>query len=37
VRSMEDIEALPSEEKYKVYYFIDMVLAYNKTKKAFNQ
>ncbi len=35
VRRMEDIEALPSEEKDKVYYFIDMALAYNKTKKAF--
>jgi hypothetical protein len=32
---MEDIEALPSEEKEKVYYLIDMALAYNKTKKAF--
>jgi len=27
VRRMEDIEALPSEEKDKVYYFIDMALA----------
>jgi len=35
VRRMEDIEALPTEEKDKVYYFIDMALAYNKTKKAF--
>jgi len=35
VRRMEDIEALPNEEKDKVYYFIDMALAYNKTKKAF--
>jgi len=34
VRRMEYIEALPNEEKYKVYYFIDMALAYNKTKKA---
>src|ERR1700729_1256800 len=32
VRRMEDIEALPTEEKDKVYYFIDMALAYNKTK-----
>jgi hypothetical protein len=30
-----DIEALPTEERDKVYYFIDMALAYNKTKKAF--
>lgn len=35
IRRMEDIEALPSEEKEKVYYLIDMALAYNKTKKAF--
>lgn len=35
MRRMEDIEALPNEEKDKVYYFIDMALAYNKTKKAF--
>jgi hypothetical protein len=34
VRRMEDIEALPNEEKDIVYYFIDMALAYNKTKKA---
>ena len=35
VRRMEDIEALPTEEKDKVIYLIDMALAYNKTKKAF--
>ncbi|WP_316822035.1 helix-turn-helix transcriptional regulator [Pedobacter gandavensis] len=35
IRRMEDIEALPSEEKDKVYYLIDMALAYNKTKKVF--
>ncbi|TCC99186.1 XRE family transcriptional regulator [Pedobacter hiemivivus] len=35
IRRMEDIEALPNEEKEKVYYLIDMDLAYNKTKKAF--
>jgi transcriptional regulator with XRE-family HTH domain len=35
MRRMEDIEALPNEEKDKVYYFIDMALAYNKTKKPF--
>lgn len=35
MRRMEDIEALPNEEKDKAYYFIDMALAYNKTKKAF--
>ncbi|WP_343673633.1 hypothetical protein [Chitinophaga sp.] len=32
---MEDIEALPKEDKDKIYYFIDMDIAYNKTKKAF--
>jgi transcriptional regulator with XRE-family HTH domain len=32
---MEDIEALPKEDKDKIYYFIDMAIAYNKTKKAF--
>ncbi len=35
IRRMEDIEALPTEEKENVYYLIDMALAYNKTKKAF--
>jgi transcriptional regulator with XRE-family HTH domain len=32
---LEDIEALPKEEKDKVYYFINVAIAYNKTKKAF--
>lgn len=33
---MEDIEALPKEDKDKIYYFIDMAIAYNKTKKAYS-
>ncbi len=32
---MEDIEALLTEEKNKVYYFIDMALSHHKAKKAF--
>jgi transcriptional regulator with XRE-family HTH domain len=35
MKRMEDIEALPSEEKNIVYQVIDMALAYSKTKKAF--
>jgi transcriptional regulator with XRE-family HTH domain len=35
IKRMEDIEALPTEDKDKVYYFIDMAITYNKTKKAF--
>ncbi len=35
IKRMEDIEALPADEKDKVYYFIDMAITYNKTKKAF--
>jgi transcriptional regulator with XRE-family HTH domain len=35
VKRIEDIEALPSEEKDKVYYFIDMALSHHKAKKAF--
>lgn len=35
VKRIEDIEALPVEEKDKVYYFIDMVLSHHKAKKAF--
>jgi hypothetical protein len=35
MKRIEDIEELPADEKDKVYYFIDMALAYNKTKKAF--
>jgi transcriptional regulator with XRE-family HTH domain len=35
LKRIEDIEALPAEEKDKVYYFIDMAITYNKTKKAF--
>ena len=35
LKRMEDIEALPSEEKNIVYQVIDMALAYSKTKKAF--
>lgn len=33
---MEDIEALPDAEKEKIYYFIDMAITYNKTKKAYS-
>jgi transcriptional regulator with XRE-family HTH domain len=36
MRRIEDIEGLPEDEKDKVYYFIDMALAYNKTKLAFS-
>lgn len=32
---MEDIEAIPQEEKEKVYYFIDMALSHHKAKNAF--
>lgn len=32
---MEDIDALPDEEKEKIFYFIDMAITYNKTKKAY--
>ena len=35
MKRMEDIEALPAEEKNIVYRVIDMALAYHKTKKAF--
>ena len=35
VKRIEDIEALPIEEKDKVYYFIDMALSHHKAKKAF--
>lgn len=35
VKRIEDIEALPVEEKDKVYYFIDMALSHHKAKKAF--
>lgn len=34
MQRLEDIENLPAEERDKVYYIIDMALAYNKTKKA---
>jgi transcriptional regulator with XRE-family HTH domain len=34
IKRLEEIENLPAEEKDKVYYLIDMALAYNKTKKA---
>ena len=33
MKRIEDIEALP--DKDKVYYFIDMAITHNKTKKAF--
>lgn len=32
---MEEIEVLPTEEKDKVYYFIDMAFSHHKAKKAF--
>ncbi|WP_179091373.1 hypothetical protein [[Flexibacter] sp. ATCC 35208] len=35
LKRMEDIDALPEEEKGKIYYFIDMAITYNKTKKAY--
>lgn len=35
LKRIEDIEGLPEDEKDKVYYFIDMAVAYNKTKRAF--
>lgn len=35
IKRIEDIEALPLEEKDKVYYFIDMALSHHKAKKAF--
>jgi len=35
MKRMEDIEALPAEEKDKVYYFIDMALSHHKAKRAF--
>lgn len=35
LKRMEDIEALPQEEKEKVYYFIDMALSHHKAKRAF--
>lgn len=35
LKRIEEIEALPQEEKDKVYYFLDMAITYNKTKKAF--
>lgn len=35
MKRIEDIEALPAEEKDKVYYFIDMAITHHKTKKAF--
>lgn len=37
LKRMEDIEALPTDEKEKVYYFIDMTITYNKTQKAYSR
>ncbi|UYQ95511.1 helix-turn-helix domain-containing protein [Chitinophaga horti] len=37
LKRMEDIEALPPDEKEKIYYFIDMAITYNKTKKAYSR
>lgn len=36
LKRMEDIDALPDEEKEKFFYFIDMAITYNKTKKAYS-
>ncbi|WP_282458044.1 hypothetical protein [Chitinophaga sedimenti] len=36
LKRMEDIEALPPDEKEKIYYFINMAITYNKTKKAYS-
>lgn len=35
IKRIEDIEALPQDEKDKIYYFIDMAITHHKTKKAF--
>jgi transcriptional regulator with XRE-family HTH domain len=35
LKRIEAIEALPAEEKDKVYYFKDMAITCNKTQKAF--
>ena len=35
MKRIEDIEALPAEEKDRVYYFIDMAITHNKAKRAF--
>lgn len=35
LKRIEDIEALPEDEKEKIYYFIDMAITYNNTKKAY--
>ncbi len=37
MKRIEDIENLPEDEKEKIYYIIDMAVAYNKTKKAFTK
>ena len=37
LKRMEDIEALPEEKKEKIYYFIDIAVTYNKTKKAYSR
>jgi transcriptional regulator with XRE-family HTH domain len=37
LKRIEDIEALPNEEEEKIYYFIDMAITYNKTKKAYSR
>lgn len=33
LKRIEDIKALPEDEKEKIYYFIDMAITYNQTKK----
>jgi transcriptional regulator with XRE-family HTH domain len=35
MKRMEDIEALPADDKDKVYYLIDTAITYNKTKKEY--
>ena len=37
LKRMKDIEALTDEEKEKIYYFSDMAITYNKTKKAYSR
>jgi len=35
LKRIEDIEALPQDEKDKVYYFIDMAISHHKARKAY--
>jgi len=36
-KRIEVIEALPEEEKEKIYYFIEMAILITKLKKAYSQ